>query len=60
MKSTPEQVVMVGDSYERDALGAQGVGVSGVLVNRWSVCRLKRPVRSSSTCLSSLTGWLRC
>ena len=31
----PEQVVMVGDSYESDVLGAEGVGISAVLLNRW-------------------------
>ena len=33
----PERVVMVGDSYESDVLGAQGVGISAALVNRWGV-----------------------
>ena len=31
---TPEQVVMVGDSYESDVLGAQEVGILGVLLDR--------------------------
>ena len=33
----PERAVMVGDSYESDVLGAQGVGIGAVLVNRWGV-----------------------
>jgi len=52
----PEQVVMVGDSYESDVLGAQGVGINAVLVNRWGVPEESRcPVIES---LSELPGLL--
>lgn len=37
LKVGPEQVVMVGDSYESDVLGAQGVGIPAILVDRWGV-----------------------
>ncbi len=31
----PEQVVMVGDNYLSDVLGARGAGIEGILLDRW-------------------------
>ena len=33
----PERAVMVGDSYESDVIGAQGVGMPAILLDRWGV-----------------------
>ena len=46
----PEEVVMVGDSYESDVLGAQGVGIRAVLLDRWGV-----PPEADCPVISSLS-----
>jgi putative hydrolase of the HAD superfamily len=53
----PERAVMVGDSYESDVLGAQRLGMSSVLVNRWGVPEgAKCPVIDSLSDLPTLLG----
>jgi putative hydrolase of the HAD superfamily len=34
MGAAPDQVLFVGDSWERDILGAWSVGIRGILLNR--------------------------
>lgn len=41
LKLPPEQVMMIGDSYEKDILGAQEAGMHGILFSRESADRIQ-------------------
>ena len=46
----PEQMVIMGDSYESDVLGAPGVGIPAMLVDRWG-----EPPKAECPVISSLS-----
>jgi HAD superfamily hydrolase (TIGR01509 family) len=56
-ETRPEDAVMVGDSYAHDVLGAEAVGMTGVLIARTG----ERPANVASPVIASLTelpSWL--